>query len=64
MQKSGCCRNRWNLKFAGLGTVVICGDFNSRLKDVDEDIILRKVIDETELYQQLDPRAVNCVKHS
>ena len=28
-------------KFAGLGTVVICGDFNSRcgcLKDVDGDI--------------------------
>ena len=34
-------------KLADLGTVVICGDFNSRcgcLKDVDEDIVPRNVI--------------------
>ena len=40
--------------FAGLGTVVICGDFNSRcgcLKDVDGDIVLRNVIDEVKTEQ-------------
>ena len=40
--------------FAGLGTVVICGDFNSRcgcLKDVDGYIVPRNVIDEVKTEQ-------------
>ena len=35
--------------FAGLGTVVICGDFNSRF--VDGNMILTKVIDEVNTEQ-------------
>ena len=41
-------------KFAGLRTVVICGDFNSRcgcLKDVDGNIVPRSVIDEVNTEQ-------------
>ena len=41
-------------KFADLGTVVVCGDFNSRcgtLNDVAGYNVLRKVIDEVKTEQ-------------